>query len=436
MNQTPPHNLDYERCILCNAFIGDMETTEHAVDIISPEHFYRTQHQIVWAAIREMVKSGEKVELVSVVRKLRDENNLDQAGGSANLTKILDEHYVAADPSHVCETIKNLATMREVIQRSNAIMHRAFDHRGDYSGVLDFAQEQIRDINACEKTKFHGMKELMFEAHDRYAALMEGRGYGIKTGFIELDTLTGGLSGSLLIIVAARPGIGKTALMLSMARNMAKQAVKVGIFSLEMDKESLIDRIVAMETGINSMKLRSGRGPCADEWCLITDCGARVSHWPIKIDDTGGLTIQELRRRCRAIAKAGAQIIFIDQLSKINGGEGRSEYEKRSSVVNQLADLKKELRLPVVLLAQINRMGEPEPPMMSHLKSTGSLEEDADIVLLGHRRFPYTKEQGDANHARWDLAKHRNGSTRVMDLWWEPRLTQFQNLPQSEGQMP
>jgi len=430
----PPQNIDYERSIICNALIGDMQTIENAVDAILPEHFYRTAHQVIWGAITEMVKAGTKVELVSLATKLRDAGQLSQVGGAVELTKMLDEHYVAADPVHVCRTIKNLSTMRELIQRSNAIMHRAFNHQGDYSGVLDFASEQIQSIDACGKTQFHSMEDLMFAAHERYAALMGGRNDGIRTGFFELDTLTGGLSGSLLIIIAARPGIGKTALMLSMARNMAKAGVKVGIFSLEMDKESLVDRIIAMETGINSMKLRSGNGPNTEEWRQITDCEARVSRWPIRIDDTGGLTVQELRRRCRAIAKAGAQIIFIDQLSKINGGEGRSEYEKRSSVVNQLAELKKELRLPVVLLAQINRMGEPEPPMMSHLKSTGSLEEDADIVLIGHRRFPYTKEQGDANHARWDLAKHRNGSTRVMDLWWEPRLTQFQNLPQSEGQ--
>ncbi|RKY09300.1 MAG: hypothetical protein DRP65_07965 [Planctomycetota bacterium] len=436
-HRVPPHNLDYERCILFDALIGHYEQTEETVDELKPEHFYRTRHQVIWQAVCDLVTDGEKVEMVSVARKLKDTGKLQAAGGSVELVGILENHYPSPDHDHVVKTVKNLATMRELIRCGNAIMQRAYDHRGEYSAVLDFAQAQVQDIDACDKSTFHGMQDLMYEAHDRYEALMQGKTRGLRTGFLELDTMTGGLSGSLLVIIAARPGIGKTALMLSMARNMAAKGVRVGIFSLEMDKEALVDRLVAMETGINSMRLRSHPGPQADEWKLITDCGAKAGSWPIKIDDTGGLTIQELRRRCRAIAKGGAQIIFIDQLSKINGGEGRSEYEKRSSVVNQLADLKKELRMPVVLLAQINRMGEPEPPMLSHLKSTGSLEEDADIVLLGHRRYPYTREPADLHHARWDLAKNRNGAIRVIDLWWEPRLTQFQNPPQTaEGIKP
>ena len=430
MNRIPPHNEDYERCILFDALIGHYDETENTVDVLKPEHFYRTKHQIVWQAVCDLVSDGEKVELVTVARRLRDTCKLPDVGGGAELAGILESHYQSPDHDHVAKTIKNLATMRELIQRSNAIMQRAYDHRGEYSDVLDFAQEQVQGVNACDKASFHLMRELMFEAHDRYESLMQGKSQGIKTGFFELDTLTGGLIGSLLVIIAARPGIGKTALMLSMARNMAKAGVRVGVFSLEMDKESLVDRLVSMETGINSMRLRFHPGPDADEWVKITDCGSRVSTWPIRIDDAGGLTVQELRRRCRAIVKGGAQIVFIDQLSKISGGEGRSEYEKKSFNVNQLAELKKELRVPIVLLAQINRMGEPEPPMLTHLKSTGSLEEDADIVLLGHRRFPYTREPADTHHARWDLAKNRNGALRIMDLWWEPRLTQFQNLPQ------
>jgi replicative DNA helicase len=433
-DRIPPHNLDYERCILFDALIGHYDETEATVDTLRPEHFYRTGHQVTWQAVCELVKDGEKVEFVSVARRLKDTGRLAEAGGSADLLAILHHHYPSPDHDHAVATTKNLSMMRDMIAAGNAIMRRGFEHGGEYAAALEFAKQQVSGIDACERTDFKSMETLMFEAHDRYGDLVKGKSPGIKTGFLELDSLTGGFSGSLLVIISARPGIGKTAFMLSMARNMARAGAHVGILSLEMDKEALVDRLVSMETGVNSMRLRQFPGPSTDEWPKITDCGDRVKGWKLHIDDSGGLTVHEIRRRCRAIVKAGAQIVFIDQLSKIVTTEGRSEYEKRSHVVNQLAELKKELRIPVVLLAQINRMGEPEPPMLSHLKSTGSLEEDADIVLLGHRRFPYTREPADNHHARWDLAKNRSGALRIMDLYWEPRLTLFQNPPQGQGE--
>jgi replicative DNA helicase len=428
LDRIPPHNIDYERCVIYDALAGDMDSIEHCVDVLLPEHFYRTLHQNIWKAVVELHKSGTVVDLLTVSKRV-SENGTAMA---SDLAEVTTNHYCSPSHTHVADTIKGLALMRGVIERSNAIIFRAYENQGEYGKVIDYAQQQMRNIDSVSES-VHRMDQMMMEAMDRYDSLRNGKCDGLKTGFYELDYLTGGLIGSLLIVLAARPGIGKTAMMCTISRNMAKIGIRVGIFSLEMDKESLIDRIVSMETGINSLKLRTGNGPTKDEWLRITNAGSRISEWPIRIDDTGGLQIGELRRRCRSMCKAGAQIIFIDQLSKILGGDGRSEYEKRSSVVNQLADLKKELRIPIVLLAQINRMGEPDPPFLSHLKSTGSLEEDADMVLLGHRRHPYEKKNTNQyiNDARWELAKHRGGMTRVLQMWWEPGLTMFTNMPQS-----
>ena len=218
-------------------------------------------------------------------------------------------------------------------------------------------------------------------------------------------------------------------MLLSMARYQASRGHRVGVFSLEMDSEELVDRLVAMETGINTIKLAGGRLN-ENEWKEVTAAGSRISGWKLRIDDQGGLSIGELRRRCRRMAAGGAEIVYIDQLSKITGGDGKNEYEKRSDIVNQLSTLKKEIRIPICLLAQINRMTGTDPPTLSHLKSTGSLEEDADIVLLGHRRYPYFKDVSEINHAQWELAKHRGGPTRLVKLWWEPKQTLFKNLPQ------
>jgi replicative DNA helicase len=255
--------------------------------------------------------------------------------------------------------------------------------------------------------------------------MCNGHEPGIKTGFRSIDSLTGGFWGALFIIIAARPGIGKTAFMLNMAKNMASCGHRVGIFSIEMDKESLIDRQIASLSGINSIRLRTGRIGTED-WKAINQAAEKIYNLPIVIDDTGGLTIQELKRRARLMAKKGAEIIFIDQLSKIRGGTGQSDWEKRSCVVNELAEFKKELRIPIVLLAQINRKAEDtRKPSLNHLKSTGSLEEDCDLCLIGHRDFPYTRKPEDETKANWELAKNRNGATTDIPMQWDGKTTTF-----------
>lgn len=426
--QPPPQNTDYECSIIHHALIGDQKNIELACDELEPSHFYASCNQVVWECVKSMVKVGDPVEMVTLAARLKDTGKLREAGGSDGLLKILEEHYPASDFQYYVTTIRQLAAMRETIERCNAVIKRACGHCGDYKGVIDFAQQQMATIDCGGDEKSRKVSDLILDAFDRYGKQDENR--AIKTGFYELDTLLpGGFRGSKLIIIAARPSVGKTSMLLSMARYQASRGHRVGVFSLEMDADELIDRLVAMETGINTVKLAGGRLSEA-EWKEVTEAGSRISSWKLRIDDQGGLSIGELRRRCRRMIAGGAEIIYIDQLSKITGGEGRSEYEKRSDIVNQLSALKKDVRIPICLLAQINRMTGTDPPTLSHLKSTGSLEEDADIVLLGHRRYPYTKEIGDMNHAQWELAKHRGGPTRLVKLWWEPKQTLFTNLPQ------
>lgn len=222
-----------------------------------------------------------------------------------------------------------------------------------------------------------------------------------------------------------------TAIMMNMATNMAKAGRKIGIFSIEMDKEELVDRLISSKSGVNTIKLASGWGLNSEEWEKITYAAERIYEYPIIIDDTGGLKIQELKRRARKMVKDGIEIIFIDQLSKIRGGKGRSEYEQRSYIVNEIAILKKELRIPICLLAQINRKLEDrtnKKPTLGDLKSTGSLEEDADLVLLGHRKYEYTKAKEDKHHAEWEIAKHRQGATCNIKMYWNGKTVTFSSL--------
>ena len=219
-----------------------------------------------------------------------------------------------------------------------------------------------------------------------------------------------------------------TAMMLNMAANMAKAGRKVGIFSIEMDKEELVDRLISSKSGVNSIKLSSGQGITEQEWGTITSAAEGLHEYSIVIDDTGGIKIQELKRRARKMVKNGVEIIFIDQLSKITGGKGRSEYEQKSYIVNEIAILKKELRIPVCLLAQISRKIEDrqnKKPTLGDLKSTGSLEEDPDIILLGHRKYEYTKAEEDKHHAEWEIAKHRQGATYNVKMYWNGKTVTF-----------
>lgn len=430
----PPANIAYEASLVFLALIGDEKSVEQAAEIVEPAHFYRTNHQLIWQAAVELIKAGEPVESTTIATRLANTGKIKDQSIKSYMLKIMDEYYPPSNVEHYAWTVRQCAAMREVIERANAAAHRAYNHGGDFQAVIDFATESMSRIDLGGDQHARSVRDLMFGAMDRYGKSKEGIDTAIKTGLLELDSLLpgGGLRGSKLVIIAARPGIGKTAMMLSMARHMGKNNHRVGILSLEMDADELIDRLVAMESGINTVRLAS-RYLSNQDWIDITAAGSRISSFPILIDDTGGLSIHEIRRRCRKMASGGAEIIFIDQLSKITGGLGKSEYERRSDVVNQLAVLKKEIRIPVVLLAQINRMGEPEPPMLSHLKSTGSLEEDADIVLLGHRKHYYNPDPASVHHANWNLAKHRGGPTRRLDLHWEPKLTLFTNPPQEES---
>jgi replicative DNA helicase len=432
IDRVPPQSIETEQSILASCLLYPNDTGD-AVDMLRPADFYRTAHQSIFETICHLHQRKQPTDLLSTSNRLKDIDKLDEVGGATYLAVLTNECPIAMNVPHYCKILKTKAAARSLI----AAAHRAIEacHQADdekLSAVIDQTQTQILNINMGTDSAFVPMSDLTVDSIDRWEQLNQGKAQGIMTGFSELDMLTGGFRGSKLIIVAARPRIGKTALMCNMARAMAKAGHRVGIFSIEMDAGELDDRFTASETGINSMRLSAGTGPDYDEWKRINECAAKKCDWPIWIDDTGGLSIQELKRRARKARKMGLEIIFIDQLSKITGGKGRSEYEQRSFVVNELAILKKDVRIPIVLLAQVGRKSEDRGnrlPYLSDLKSTGSLEEDADIILIGHRDFEYTRSPEDEHKAVWHLAKHRGGPCRVMEFCWHGKTCVFFDPP-------
>jgi len=373
------------------------------------------------------------VDIITVKDCIAAQGKLDETGGASFLAEIINEP-IPSNTEHYCLKVKAMSSARKLIETCNIISKACFEPGGDYEAILDKAQVDVLSVDFGGKDNFITLEDLSIESMERYEAVKNGTAEpGIRTGYHELDMITGGgLKGSKFIVIAARPRIGKTAFMLCLARNMAKHGHRLGIFSIEMDKEELDDRFMSMETGFNTLKFTAGSGLQAQtEWDKVNDAADKKAGWRIWIDDTGGLSIQELKRRARKLKKMGAEIIFIDQLSKITGGAGTKEYEKKTDIVNQIAELKKELRMPVVLLAQINRKLEDrtnKAPTLGDLKATGSLEEDADLILLGHRPYEYDKEKEDPNLAYWEVAKHRAGPERKIQMRWEPKKTMFQDL--------
>ena len=219
--------------------------------------------------------------------------------------------------------------------------------------------------------------------------------------------------------------------MMNMASFMAESGHKVGIFSIEMQKEVLVDRLLASKSEINSLRITTGRHFTKEEWGKITNAAAKIYEYNIIIDDTGGIKIQELKRRIRKMVTDGIEIVFIDQLSKIKGGKGNGEYEQRSYIVSEIASLSKTVKIPICLLAQVGRKVEErqdKKPTLSDLKSTGSLEEDADIVLLGYRAYEYTKQEGDLHHAEWEVAKIKDGAECNIRMHWDGKTTTFSSI--------
>ena len=414
-------NLELEKHVL-GGMIRDTDHCQTGLDMLSISDFHKTFHQQVFQAALDLSARKEPVDLVTVATRLKTVD-----GYASQLADIGD--YFPSNMTAYCRKLKDLATRREAKHTALKFSAECDDPTVEISELLDRFQAAALGLDGGQDAPFQDMPTLAIQTVNRYGHKHERT--GIKTGFSVFDSLTGGLGGSAFMIISARPSMGKTSMAVSMTRNIARAGHHVGIFSIEMDGQQLMDRLFSMETGINSVRLSTRAKITREEADRITAAAESIAAWPILIDDTGGLSISELKRRCRRMKKAGVEIIFIDQLSKITGGQGRSEYEKKTDVVNQVAALAKELRIPVVLLAQINRNIESradKAPTLADLKSTGALEEDADMILLGHREYVYSQDPADKYRAQWELAKHRAGPTRKIEMAWNPKLTLFEDL--------
>jgi len=425
----PPSNIDMERSVLASVLLAPThEDSLDAIDALQPADFHEPRNAHVWEAIRSLMAAGEPVDVVTVAHKAERVR-----GVGVYLAEIL-EHPVATDLEHYTRKLLHASAGRSALRMAQEMAHAISGANGNLPEVIAEFQTRVLSLqpDGGADPEFISMRELTSQSMERYRLAAEQKGLpGIKTGFPTLDSLTGGgFRGSKLIIIAARPRIGKTAMACTMAANMAKTGHTVGFFSVEMDKEELDDRWMAQEAGINSARFAYGHTMAQAEWSELERAAERKSRWPILIDDAPK-DIGDLCRGIKRMRKAGAEIVFVDQLSQITNRSFREALDVATQNVKALSALKKELRMPIVLLAQINREAEKtnsKRPTLATLKSTGQIEEDADIILLGHRRHPYTRKDADLHHAEWELAKHRGGPTYTIECYWHDKQTKFSEL--------
>jgi len=436
LQKLPPQSIEAEESIL-SAILLDNNTLLDVLEIIVADDFYRTAHQLIFSGINELFAKAEPVDLVTLTNLLRDKNKLEEIGGAAYLARLVDSVPSAMNVTHYARIVRDKATLRRLIAKSGEITQLCYDSSGEVDRVMDFAEGAIFDISQNNnRSAFHPISKIIESNID---ALEERQGNralitGVPTGFTRLDHMTSGLQGSDMIILAARPSMGKTAMALNFARHAAVEAnVPVAIFSLEMSKEQLSLRMLCSEARVDSSRLRSGfLNP--DDWNCITDAATVLSEAPLFIDDSPDISATSIRTKSRRLKMdRDLGLIIIDYLQLMKGHQSSERRDLEiSDISRSLKLLAKELNVPVLALSQLNRKLEErhdKRPQLSDLRESGALEQDADVVTFIYRDEVYNKEENNPNRGTAELiiAKQRNGPTGVVPLTFINQYTRFEN---------
>jgi len=412
LNKIPPQNIDAEEALISSLLIN--KKGFDYIGQLKPEDFYKTANKNIFASMLSLHKNKEPADLVTVAQDLKSKDMLDSVGGAAYLSMISESAPIATNTGQYSKIIQDLSRARELISIASEIIENGFN----YTDIEDYIKESQTKILQVQTTtsrdKIHNMESLMHATLDRIEKAQSSEDLiGFNLGMPTLDNFTH-ISGSKLLLIAGRPGMGKTALALSIARYLAYRGTKVGFLSIEMDKESLSDRLMSIESNVNSLCFYAKDSLSPEAKRDISNAASSLSTLPIYIDDAD-CKIQDVERKCRKFKQMGCQIIFIDQLSKIRGLPGQKKFETYTDNCASIALLKKELRIPIGLLCQLNREVEKRNekiPTMSDLKQTGMLEEDADLIYLLFRPG-YYDDNTDQSRTDIILAKNRQGSTGV-----------------------
>ena len=436
LGRIPPQNIEAEQSVL-GAILLDKEVLSNVTEIISAQDFYRDDHREIFEAIVDLYDRAEPIDLITVSEQLKMRGSLDSVGGIEYLTNLANMVPTTANAKHYAKIVEEKSILRRLIRASSEIVKMGYEASEEVSYVLDKAEKSIFDVLQKRNNQgFSPIKEVLIDTFNRLEELYNNKGYitGIATGFTDLDYKTAGLQNSDLILIAARPAMGKTSFVLNIAQYAAIHGkVPVAIFSLEMSKEQLVNRILCSEAMVDSQKIRTGKLEDSD-WQKVARALGPLSEAPIYIDDTPGTTAMEIRAKCRKLKiEKNLGLIVIDYLQLMQGRAKGSESRQQeiSEISRSLKILAKEINVPVLTLSQLSRAPEQRTdhrPVLSDLRESGAIEQDADIVMFLYRDDYYNPDTEKKNIAEVIIAKHRNDSTGTVELAWLGQYTKFANL--------
>ncbi len=436
VGKVPPHDTEAEQAVI-GSMLTDKDAIISAIEVLKPEDFYREDNKTIYSAILNLYNRAEPVDIITLKSELSSMGSLEAVGGLEYLAQLPDKVPTTANVDKYIKIVEEKSLLRSLLKTANEIIKLGYDETQEVDFLMDQAEKKIFDtIQSRNQKGYSSIKDILVDTFTQLEQLYNQKQHitGVPTGFADLDYKTAGLHNSDLILVAARPAMGKSAFALNIASYAATRGnTPVAIFSLEMSKEQMVNRILCSEAMVDSNKVRTGKIDDED-WAKLAQASGTLSESKIFIDDTPGISIMEIRAKCRKLKlEQNIGLVVIDYLQLVQGSgkKGSSREQEISEISRSLKILAKEINVPVIALSQLSRAPEQRPdhrPMLSDLRESGAIEQDADIVMFLYRDDYYNEDSEKKNIAEVILAKHRSGSTGTVELLWLGNYTKFANI--------
>jgi replicative DNA helicase len=430
-----PHSIEAEQSVI-GSMIVDKTSIAEAMEVLKTEDFYKDAHKVIFTAILDLYQKDIAVDIITLTEHLKSKENLEAAGGITYISELSGSVISTANIQSYIKIVSDKAILRRLIRSSTKIIEESYNNQDDVLRAIDLAEKEIFNISNSKSTSdFEPMSAVLERGFIEIERLFNNKGEttGVASGFRELDDKTSGFQKGDMILIAARPSMGKTTFALNLAENAALRSGKsIAIFSLEMSKEQLAYKLLCSEAHVDMLKLRTGNLDDKD-WENIAKASGPLASAKIFIDDTAGISVMEMRSKCRRLKlEQGIDLIVIDYLQLMSGSKGNeSRQQEVSEISRSIKALAKEMQCPVIALSQLSRAPEARAdhrPMLSDLRESGSIEQDADLVMFLYRDEYYNKETEDKNVGECIIAKQRNGPTGTVKLAWLGQFSKFGNL--------
>ena len=436
VSKVQPNDTIAEQAVL-GSMLVDKDAVIAAVEILVPEDFYREDNKEIYAAMMELYGLGKHIDMITIIDQLKLRGTLEKVGDATYIATLIDNVPTTSNIESYVKIVEEKSVLRKLIKVANDILKMGYGQTEEVDTIIEQTEKKVFDVLQDRNARgYSSLREVLVTAFDTIEKMYQNKNKvsGIESGFIDLDKKISGLNPSSLIILAARPAMGKSAFVLNIAEYVAMHdKVPVMIFSLEMSKEEIANRMLASESEVDSMKIKNGNDLTSEDWLKLGQASGRLSDIPLYIDDTPGLTSAELRAKCRkAKLEKNIGLVIIDYLQLMESKtKSPSRQQEISEISRSLKILAKELQIPVIALSQLSRATESRTdhkPMLSDLRESGAIEQDAVIVMFIHREDYYNPETEKKNIAEIIIAKNRSGETGTVELAWLGQYTKFANL--------